>query len=641
MVSVDKVSVHFGSFELLNEVSFLINPRDRIGLVGKNGAGKSTLVKILAGKETATLGRISYPNHVTFGYLPQQMIFENGKTVFDEAERAFESVLKMKEEVENLTLQISERTDYESIGYIKLIDKLTELNHSIDIHGGANISANIEKTLLGLGFERSDFTRQTTEFSGGWRMRIELAKILLQSPDLLLLDEPTNHLDIESIQWLETFLSEYAGALVLISHDRQFLDTVTNRTIEISLSRINDYKVSYSKYVELRKERHEQQLAAYNNQQKMLAETEEFIERFRYKATKAVQVQSRIKQLEKIDRLEVEEMDNSSLSIKFPPAPRSGDIVYEAKNLNKAYGENLVLNDVDLVIERGEKVAFVGKNGTGKSTLVKVIMNETEYTGLSKIGYNVKIGYFAQNQAQMLDPNQTVFDTLDQVAVGEIRTKLRDILGAFLFGGEDIDKKVSVLSGGERARLALAKLLLEPYNLLVLDEPTNHLDMRSKEVLKNALLKFDGTLIVVSHDRYFLNGLTVRTLEFKNKELREHLGDIHDFLRRKKLDNLREIERQETDKNNSKSEKNSQSKLEYLDRKEWNKRIKRIERQIAESEENIERLENLIAQCEKELSQGKIVDNSFYESYEKYKSDLNKEMEVWEKAHEELENLNE
>ncbi len=639
MVSVDKICVHFGGFELLNDVSFLINNRDRIGLVGKNGAGKSTLIKIIAGKDQATSGRISFPNDVTFGHLPQQMIFGEGKNVFDETQTAFNQVLDMKSELEQLNQALSERTDYETSEYSKLIDRLTELNHSIDIHGGANISANIEKTLLGLGFERSDFTRQTSEFSGGWRMRIELAKILLQSPDLLLLDEPTNHLDIESIQWLETFLSDYRGALILISHDRQFLDTVTNRTIEISLSRINDYRVSYSKYVELRKERHEQQLAAYTNQQKMIAETEEFIERFRYKATKAVQVQSRIKQLDKIDRLEVEEMDNSSLNIKFPPAPRSGDIVYEAKNLNKAYGSNLVLSDLSLVIERGEKVAFVGKNGTGKSTLVKVIMNEIDFEGLSKTGHNVKIGYFAQNQAQMLNKDQTVFDTLDQVAVGDIRTKLRDILGAFLFSGEDIEKKVTVLSGGERARLALAKLLLEPYNLLVLDEPTNHLDMRSKDVLKNALAQFDGTLIVVSHDRYFLNGLTQRTLEFKNHEIREHLGDIQDFLRRKKLDDLHEIERQELEKNPAKTEKNIQSKQEYQDRKEINKKIKKIEKQIASTEENIEKLEKLIEESEAELAEGKAFDANFYMKYEQYKAELSQEMTAWENAQEELDSF--
>jgi len=640
MVSIENISVHYGSFELLNNISFLINPRDRIGLVGKNGAGKSTLIKILAGKDQATAGKITFPTNLTFGYLPQQMIFEEGKTVYEETLMAFSYVLDMQHELEALNHELAERTDYESTEYSKLLDRLTELNHSIDVHGGSNISADLEKTLLGLGFERTDFTRQTKEFSGGWRMRIELAKILLQSPDLLLLDEPTNHLDIESIQWLEEFLRDYRGALVLISHDRQFLDTVANRTIEISLSRINDYKVPYSQYIVLRKERYEQQLAAYTNQQKMIAETEDFIDRFRYKATKAVQVQSRIKQLEKIDRIEVDEQDNSSLNIKFPPAPRSGDIVFEAKKLSKSFGTNHVLQDLNLVIERGEKVAFIGKNGTGKSTLVKILMKELEHEGECKIGHNVKIGYFAQNQAQMLDKNQTVLDTLDKVAVGDIRTKLRDILGAFLFGGDDVDKKVTVLSGGERGRLALAKLLLEPYNLLVLDEPTNHLDMRSKDVLKNALAQFDGTLIIVSHDRYFLNGLTKRTLEFKNGEIREHLGDIQDFLRRKQIDNLKEIERREEVKNTVKEDKNIQSKQDYQERKEFNKQLKKLERLIETSEENIHNLENKIAECEEKLSKGEDLAENFYLSYEKLKKDLDTEMQTWELTSQELDELN-
>lgn len=640
MISLENINVHFGSFELLNNISFLINEKDRIGLVGKNGAGKSTLIKILAGKEKATSGNITFPKDLTVGHLPQQMIFADGKTVYDETLSAFSRILNMQKELDRLNQEIAERTDYESTEYTKLLNKLTDLNHQININDSANISANIEKTLLGLGFERHDFSRQTNEFSGGWRMRIELAKILLQAPNALLLDEPTNHLDIESIQWLEEFLSTYNGALLLISHDRQFLDTVTNRTIEISLSRINDYKVSYSKYVELRKERYEQQLAAYTNQQKMIAETEEFIERFRYKATKAIQVQSRIKQLEKLERIEIEELDNSKINIKFPPAPRSGDIVFEAKKLNKSYGNNLVLSDLNLVIERSEKVAFVGKNGTGKSTLVKVIMNEIEHQGQAKIGHNVKIGYFAQNQAQLLDKKQTVFETLDNVAVGEIRTKLRDILGAFLFGGEDIDKKVSVLSGGERTRLALAKLLLEPYNFLVLDEPTNHLDMRSKDVLKHALNLFDGTLIIVSHDRYFLNELTDRTIEFKHQAVREHLGDIQTFLRRKQIDNINEIERKKQETSDNKTEKNTQSKLDYQQRKEFNKKIKKLERSIAYAEEKIHKLEADIADCEQKLAGGLDLDTDFYANYEKLKTDLEKEMSNWEQAGEELDELN-
>ncbi|MCC8174235.1 MAG: ATP-binding cassette domain-containing protein, partial [Odoribacter sp.] len=517
MISVNNVSVIFGGFYLLDSVSFLINKRDRIGLTGKNGAGKSTLLKILAGLQAPSEGFISRAGDIKIGYLPQTMLYKDGNTVRKEAEKAFSDLIDLRNEVERLNEEIANREDYESDSYGKLLEKVSDLNEQLSIRGESNIDGEVELVLKGLGFKQEDLERKCEEFSGGWRMRIELAKILLAKPDIFLLDEPTNHLDIESITWLESFLQSYPGAVVLVSHDRAFLDNVTKRTVEISLGKVYDYKVPYTQYTELRKERIEQQLRAYQNQQKQIKDTEEFIERFRYKATKAVQVQSRIKQLEKLDIIEIENEDSSKINIRFQPAVRSGEIVISGKELHKSYGKKEVLKDVDIDILRGEKVAFVGKNGEGKTTLVKMIMNEIPYEGSIKIGHNVNIGYFAQNQADLLDEKLTVLETVDNVAVGEIRKKIRDILGAFLFSGEDIDKKVAVLSGGERTRLAMVRLLLEPYNVLILDEPTNHLDLRTKDILKDALRNFEGTVIVVSHDRDFLNGLADKVFEFANK----------------------------------------------------------------------------------------------------------------------------
>ncbi|PKQ65095.1 glycosyl transferase family 2 [Labilibaculum filiforme] len=640
MISINNLTVEFGGFTLFKQVTFIVNSRDRIGLVGKNGAGKSTLLKIFAGFQAPTAGTVSLPNEIKIGYLPQQVNHIDGNTVMEEALSAFEEVLGLEKEIAAINLEIAERTDYESDDYMKLIERLTERNDRYHMMGGENIEAEAERTLIGLGFLRSDFTRQTNEFSGGWRMRIELAKILLRRPDVFLLDEPTNHLDIESIQWLEDFLKTYPGAVVLVSHDRAFLDNITNRTVEISVGKIYDYKVSYSQYVILHAERREQQMKAYINQQKQIKDTEDFIERFRYKATKSVQVQSRIKQLEKIDRIEIDEEDSSKLSLKFPPAPRSGDLVCEVKNLSKAYGDHLVLNELEFVIERGEKLAFVGKNGEGKSTLVKVLMGELEHTGICKIGHNVKIGYFAQNQAQMLNENKSVFETIDDVAVGDVRTKIRDILGAFMFRGEDIDKKVKVLSGGERSRLAMIRLLLEPVNLLVLDEPTNHLDMRSKDVLKEALNQFDGTVIVVSHDREFLNGLSSKVYEFTNKKIKEHLGGIYDFLQTKKMDSLKELEVKNVASSVQVEVAPSDNKLNYLERKEMSKKISKMERAVSNSEENIARFEEQIAEMEDLLANPEnIQDHSLFAKYEKSKKDLEKEMLDWERFNEELELL--
>jgi ATP-binding cassette subfamily F protein 3 len=640
MISINNLTVEFGGFTLFKEVSFIVNTRDRIGLVGKNGAGKSTLLKIFAGTQSATKGSVSVPSEVKIGYLPQQMNHVDGKTVMEETLSAFEEVLNLEKEIATINAEIAERTDYESEDYMKLINRLTEKNDRYHMMGGENVDAEAERTLMGLGFSRSDFTRQTNEFSGGWRMRIELAKILLRRPDVFLLDEPTNHLDIESIQWLEDFLKTYPGAVVLVSHDRAFLDNITNRTVEISVGKIYDYKVPYSEYVVLHAERREQQMKAYINQQKMIKDTEEFIERFRYKATKSVQVQSRIKQLEKIDRIEVDEEDMTKLNLKFPPAPRSGDLVCEAKNLSKAYGDHLVLEDLEFVIERGEKLAFVGKNGEGKSTLVKVLMGELEHTGVCKIGHNVKIGYFAQNQAQLLDGNKTVFDTIDDVAVGDVRTKIRDILGAFMFRGEEVDKKVKVLSGGERSRLAMIRLLLEPVNLLVLDEPTNHLDMKSKDVLKEALLQFDGTVIVVSHDREFLDGLASKVYEFGNKKIKEHLGGIYDFLRSKKMETLQELEAKKAIVQVKEEVAPSENKLNYLERKELSKKITKMERNVKSAEENIAKLEEEVAEIETKLSSpDNLQDQSLFTRYEEAKQELEDEMMAWEEFNEQLEEL--
>ncbi|WP_080904536.1 ABC-F family ATP-binding cassette domain-containing protein [Parabacteroides sp. Marseille-P3160] len=644
MISVEGLTVEFGGFTLFDHVSFVVNKKDRIALVGKNGAGKSTMLKIFAGLQAPTSGSVSIPKEITIGYLPQQMVLTDTNTVREEAEKAFESIHQLDKDIERLNIQLSERTDYESEAYQGIIDRLTHQTELFQMLGGNNYQADLERTLLGLGFNREDFDRQTSEFSGGWRMRIELAKLLLRRPDVLLLDEPTNHLDIESIQWLESFLQTRANAVVLVSHDRAFIDNTTTRTVEIELGKIYDYKTNYSHYVELRKERREQQLRAYENQQKKLADTEAFIERFRYKATKAVQVQSRIKQLEKIERIEIDDVDTAMLSLKFPPAPRSGSYPVIAENLTKYYGDHLIFANATFTINRGDKVAFVGKNGEGKSTLVKCIMNEVDYQGKLQLGHNVKIGYFAQNQAQLLDENLTVFDTIDLVAQGDIRTRIRDILGAFMFGGEASDKKVKVLSGGERSRLAMIRLLLEPVNLLILDEPTNHLDMRSKDVLKDAIKEFDGTVIVVSHDREFLDGLVNKVYEFGNRRVVEHLGGIYEFLERKKLDTLQELERTNKESNLPAAEEESSdapsSKLSYEARKEQNKALKKIERNISMAESKISGLETEIKKIEQEMTTPEgASDTSLYEKHDSLKKDLARLMDEWTELTLELDSL--
>ncbi len=643
MISVDGLTVEFGGFSLFKEVSYVINKKDRIALVGKNGAGKSTMLKILSGLQSPTSGNVSAPKDITIGYLPQQMKLTDTQTVRQEAERAFDHIHQIEKEIGKLNLELAERTDYESDAYHKLIEKVTHLSEQFQILGGTNYHAELERTLIGLGFSREDFDRLTSEFSGGWRMRIELAKLLLRKPDVLLLDEPTNHLDIESIQWLENFITTRANAVVLVSHDRAFINNTTSRTIEIELGKIYDYKVKYADYVELRKERREQQLRAFENQQKMLSETEAFIERFRYKATKSVQVQSRIKQLEKVDRIEVDEVDSAILSLKFPPAPRSGSYPVIVEELGKNYGAHQVFDHANFTINRGEKVAFVGKNGEGKSTLVKCILGEiADFTGKLQLGHNVKIGYFAQNQAQLLDENLTVFDTIDYVAQGDVRTKIRDILGAFMFGGEASDKKVKVLSGGEKTRLAMIRLLLEPVNLLILDEPTNHLDMRSKDVLKDALKEFDGTLIVVSHDREFLDGLVDKVYEFGNKQVKEHLGGIYDFLERKKMDNLQELERATKQQTEEKDDEPTQNKLSYEARKELNRSIKRVEKAIADSEKQIADLEVEIGSIEERLATPEgASDVTLYNEYGQKKKQLSDIMDVWTEQTIELEFLTE
>lgn len=543
MVLVDGLAVEFGGTALFSDISFAINPKDRIALMGKNGAGKSTLLKILAGVKEPTRGRVSMPKDFTIAYLPQHLMTEDNRTVFEETAQAFSHIHQLEEEIEHINNELTIRTDYESDEYMELIERVSALSEKFYGIEETNYDAAVEKTLLGLGFTRNDFGRLTSEFSGGWRMRIELAKILLQNPDVILLDEPTNHLDIDSVEWFEDFLINSAKAVVVISHDRAFVDNITNRTIEVTMGRIYDYKATYSHYMELRKERREQQQKQFDDQQKMIAETKEFIERFKGTYSKTLQVQSRVKMLEKLELVEVDEVDTSALKLRFPPAPRSGSYPIITESVTKSYDEKLIFKDVNFSIERGEKVAFVGKNGEGKSTLVKCIMDEISYGGNLQLGHNVKIGYFAQNQASLLDEDLTVFQTIDDIAVGDIRTKIRDILGAFMFGREDIDKKVKVLSGGERTRLAMIKLLLEPVNLLILDEPTNHLDMRTKDILKQALIDFDGTVIVVSHDRDFLNGLVKKVYEFGNQKVTEHLEDIYGFLAKKKMENLREIER--------------------------------------------------------------------------------------------------
>ena len=650
MVSIDQLSVEFSARPLFTDVSFVINPKERIALVGKNGAGKSTLLKIIAGMQQPTRGCVSLQRDVTVGYLPQVMVLSDERTVMEEAETAFAHIREMQERIERLNKELAERTDYDSEDYMALVERFTHENDRYQMMGGQNYRAELERTLQGLGFKREDFDRPTSEFSGGWRMRIELAKLLLQKPDLLLLDEPTNHLDIGSIQWLEQFIATKANAVMLVSHDRAFINNVTNRTIEITCGRINDYKVKYDQYMVLRAERREQQLRAYENQQKEIQETKDFIERFRYKPTKSNQVQSRMKALEKMVLIEVDEIDTSRLHLKFPPCLRSGDYPLICKEVGKRYGEHQVFSDVNLTIKRGEKVAFVGNNGEGKSTLVKCIMNEIPFDGELKVGHNVQIGYFAQNQAQLLDGNITVFDTIDRVAKGEVRLKIRDLLGAFMFGGEASDKYVKVLSGGERSRLAMIKLLLEPVNFLILDEPTNHLDMQSKDVLKNAVKEFDGTVIVVSHDRDFLDGLVSRVYEFGGGKVREHIGGIYEFLRTKELENEgmtgvgNDVNHRQAEVTPAKTEESvkavSASALSYEEMKERNKRIKKAEKAVADCEARIEKLEGDIAAIEARLATPEgATDMSLFTQHGDLKKQLDQVVEEWETASLALEEL--
>ena len=650
MISIQNLSVEFSAKSLFDNINYVINKKDKIALVGKNGAGKSTMLKIIAGLQNPTSGCVAKPNDITISYLPQQMELNDTLTVVEEVSKAFSHIDEMHQQLNSINAELQQRTDYESKEYQNLIDRLTLLNEHIAIEESENKEAEMERTLIGLGFKREDFNRPTAEFSGGWRMRIELAKLLLTHPDVLLLDEPTNHLDIESIQWLENFLITKANAVVLVSHDHAFIDNVTNRTIEISLGKIYDYAVNYSKYVILHQERIEQQMRAYQNQQKQIQETEDFIERFRYKATKAVQVQSRIKQLAKIERIEVDEVDTSHLNLKFPPAPRSGDYPIIADNVGKSYGEHQVFDNATFTIKRGEKVAFVGKNGEGKSTLVKCIMDEIPFTGELKIGHNVKIGYFAQNQAQLLDGEISVFDTIDRVAVGDIRTKIRDILGAFMFGGEASDKKVKVLSGGEKTRLAMIRLLLEPVNLLILDEPTNHLDMRTKDILKQAIKDFNGTVIVVSHDRDFLDGLVEKVYEFGGGKVKECLGGIYEFLEKKKIASLAELEIAQKPVSNDEIKKSlaappsgqsptlSPTKLSYAEQREREKAIKRAEKKIKDAETEISNIEKEIAEIEAKIASGE-VDTEIFNHHASKNKQLENAMSLWELASMEYEEI--
>ena len=646
MISVEGLTVEFGVKPLFLNASFVINDRDRIALVGKNGAGKSTMLKILCGKQQPTSGNVAVPNDQTVGYLPQVMILQDDTTVREEARKAFAKVTQMKAKIDEMNRQLADRTDYESDSYMALVEKFTQEHERYMMMGGDNYEAEIERTLSGLGFTKNDFDRPTSEFSGGWRMRIELAKILLQKPDVLLLDEPTNHLDIESIQWLEQQLAQSTRAVVLVSHDRAFINNVTNRTLEISCGKVIDYKVKYDEYVKLRAERREQQIRAYENQQKEIAETKQFIERFRYQATKAVQVQQRIRQLEKIVPIEIDEVDNSSLHLKFPPCLRSGDYPVICDQVAKNYGEHQVFSHVDMLIKRGEKVAFVGKNGEGKSTLVKCIMGEIPFDGTLKVGHNVQIGYFAQNQAQLLDESLSVFETIDNVAKGEIRLKINDILGAFMFGGEASEKKVKVLSGGERSRLAMIRLLLEPVNFLILDEPTNHLDMQSKDVLKEAIKAFDGTVILVSHDRDFLDGLVDKVYEFGGGKVREHLGGIYEYLRFHNAENITDAlgsgtasKQEEQEKKTVANEhKEKDSALSYAERKEQQKKISRIQKQVKESEKRIEDMEAKLEELGKQLEQPENAsDMTLVNKYTELQSALDEEMQKWEELSLQLE----
>ncbi len=644
MISVEKLKVEFNAQALFSEVSYVINEKDKIALVGNNGAGKSTMLKIIAGIQKPTSGRVAVPRDTTIGYLPQVMRLADERSVMEEVKLAFSSMIELRDSLDRMTAEMAERTDYESEDYHQLIDDFTQANERFLMLGGTNYEGEIEKTLLGLGFERTDFHRPTKEFSGGWRMRIELAKILLQRPDVLLLDEPTNHLDIESIEWLEMFLTTQANAVVLVSHDRAFINRVTTRTIEISCGQIYDYKVNYDEFLKLRDERREQQMRAYENQQKQIQDTEAFIERFRYKASKAVQVQSRIKQLDKIDRIEIDEIDTSRLRLKFPPASRSGDFPLICEKVKKAYGDHLIFDDVNFTLARGEKVAFVGKNGAGKSTLIKCIMDEIPFEGHLKIGHNVQIGYFAQNQAQLLNEDYTVFETIDRVAVGDVRLKIRDILGAFMFGGEASDKKVGVLSGGERSRLAMIKLLLEPVNFLILDEPTNHLDMKSKDVLKNAINEFEGTVVVVSHDRDFLDGLVSKVYEFGNQKVKEHLGGIYEFLQRKRIENLNELQREEETKQKKEvnDESVSQTKLSYEEQKKYSRQVRRLEREVEELEKRMDSLQIKIEKIENQMTTPEgASDAALFREYEELKKQHNTTEEKWEVVFLELSEIKE
>ena len=637
MISLDNLTVSYGGWTLFDGISFLINEKDRIGLVGKNGAGKTTLLRIITGEQQPSEGAVTINGECSIGYLPQQMRVADTTTLKAEAEKAFDEVLRLEAEIASLTAEIAERTDYESEEYEALLHRLNDAQDRYHILGGDTREADIEKTLLGLGFKRTDFDRATSEFSGGWRMRIELAKLLLRRPSIFLLDEPTNHLDIESIQWLEEYLKNYNGAVLLISHDRAFLDNVTTRTVELSLGQIYDYKVPYSKFVELRAERRAQQQAAYENQQRMIEKTEEFIEKFRYKPTKSNQVQSRIKQLERLERIEVEEEDLATLNIKFPPAPRSGQIVAEVKEVGKAFGEKRIFSDFTFTLERGQKIALVGRNGDGKTTMARMLLGELEQSeGTIKLGANVNIGYYAQNQDDLMDGEFTVFDTLDRVAVGDIRTRLRDILGAFLFRGEDIDKKVKVLSGGERSRLAMARLMLEPYNLLILDEPTNHMDMRSKDILKRAIQKYDGTVVVVSHDRDFLDGIVDRVYEFRDGGVKEYLGGIYYFLEKRKVESLQEIERKAAPTANATKE-SSTGKLSYEQRKEQEKLLRKLRKAVETIEEELAKIEAQIASYDAKFATATEYNEADYAAYNELKAQYDKQMHEWEKASYELE----
>ena len=655
MISLDNLTVSYGGWTLFDNISFLINPKDRIGLVGRNGAGKTTLLRIITGEQQPTSGHVTLNGECTIGYLPQTMRVADTTTLAEETAKAFDEVLRLEAEIASLTREIAERTDYESAGYEQLLHRLNDAQDHYHILGGDTREADIEKTLLGLGFKRTDFGRATSEFSGGWRMRIELAKLLLRRPSIFLLDEPTNHLDIESIQWLEEYLKNYNGAVLLISHDRAFLDNVTNRTVELSLGKVTDYKVSYSKYVVLRAERRAQQMAAYENQQRMIEKTEEFIEKFRYKPTKSNQVQSRIKQLERLERLEIEEEDLSTLNIKFPPAPRSGQIVAEINEAGMSFGTKHVFSGANFIIEKGDKIALVGRNGEGKTTLARMLIGQlTPTEGSVRLGANVNIGYYAQNQDDLMDGEFTVYDTLDRVAVGDIRTRLRDILGAFLFRGEDIDKKVKVLSGGERARLAMARMMLEPRNLLILDEPTNHMDMRSKDILKSAIMKYDGTVVVVSHDREFLDGMVQKIYEFRDGGVKEYLGSIYYFLEKRKLESLQEIERRDAPakpaanpaanpaaKSAAQPAANrdaaASGKLTYEQRKEQEKQLRKLRRAVETVEAELAEIEKQIAAYDAKFAAATEYNEADYKAYNDLKARYDHQMHEWEKASYELE----